>query len=111
MVGAGDLRANDNSESQIPVSSPRANAPLRSRPLRLLQRLCEVKITTLLGQTSRGSDWRWAPQGALARAEETGAMSREGRKSSGVPRAPTVECYSARRSPRQSPNTPVCRLI
>jgi hypothetical protein len=92
------------SDYQTPVSSPRADAPLRTSPLRLSQNPHHVTTTTFIGQTSGGSDWQWDPQGALARGEETGALLREAYKSSGVPRAPTVECASALWSPRQSPN-------
>ena len=74
MVGAGGLRANDNSESQIPVSSPRANAPLRTSHQR---RALTVVLHTLASLTYSYRDWRGAPQGAFARGEETGAAGGE----------------------------------
>src|SRR4051812_24033648 len=68
------------------------------------RRACERNLT---------SDWRWGPEGALARGEETGAMriTSNERPTTCVPRAPTVECVSARRSPRQSLTPPTSSVL
>src|SRR4051794_9017701 len=109
-----------------PVSSPRANSLLRSSPCAGYTS-SEVTSTSVLRQTSGGSDWRCAPQGspvykynryrelAYSAAGDCsgGRVSTRGgdrRFGCGVVTtrilgAPSVECYSAWRSNPQRGST------